>query len=321
MIAAALQEVMTGDLNRTIGLTGHPHLPMYVTNLGDRPGLLIDVELPEGSTIEDGQGFDIIEVSGGLRSRVLIRPTRAGIASPAFLGLVEFVFRETATAGSRAGAVIALLEAVHEFRRFFARRTDRLSESAIRGLFAELELLLELVDVGIAPQDILQAWSGPYRGTDFKFVDASGIEVKSTRVPARTVQISSEHQLATPPGGLHLFVRPLTTVSPEDAAGTALLDLVALAQTALLESPTTRALWDTAIETIGFDETDAYYRQWRFVSTDWQAYAVLEGFPRVIPAVLPTGVSSVSYNLELDSVEIFREDHRTVLEEMATAYE
>ena len=130
--------VMSGDVNRTLGLTGHPYLPMYVTNLGDRPGLLVDVDLPQGVAIEDGQGFDIVEITAGARNRVLVRPTRPGTASPAFLGLVEFVFRETAGVGSRAAAVVALLEAVHEFRQFFARRFDRLGESAIRGLFAEL---------------------------------------------------------------------------------------------------------------------------------------------------------------------------------------
>lgn len=321
MIAAALQQVMTGDAGRMIGLTGHPYLSMYVTSLGDRPGLLIDVDLPEGAAIEDGQGFDIVEVPSAVRNRILVRPTQSGAVSPAFLSLVEYVYRETASARSRAAAISVLVEAVHEFRHFFARRSGRLSESAVRGLFAELELLTELVDVGLTPHDALQAWSGPYRGTDFKFADASAIEVKSTRVPAQAVRISSEHQLDAPSGALHLLVRPLTTAAAESTAGVALLDLVASTQAAVVASPAAKALWDTAIRAIGFDETDPYYRQWRFIPSDWQAYAVVEGFPRIVPSNIADGVSSVSYGLRIESLEGFREDHRTVLEEVAAAYE
>jgi hypothetical protein len=320
MIEHALSEVMSGEVGRTFGLTGHPHLSMYVTNLGDRPGLLIDVELPPGATIEDGQGFDIVEVVGRARSRVLVRPTQPGSVAPAFLGLVEFVFRETAAAASRAKATEALLDAVHEFRAFFARRTDRLGEVAIRGLFAELELLAKLIRIGVSPEDALHAWSGPYQGTDFKFVDSAAIEVKSTRLPARNVVITSEYQLQVPAGGMHLFVLPLSTLSFADTAGRALLDLVQEVKGALGGSPRSRELWRSAVAAIGFDDGEEYYKQWRFESSDWQAYVVREGFPRIIPESLPTGVSSVGYTIRLETLVEYREDAMTVLEEAATAY-
>jgi hypothetical protein len=321
VIAATLQQVMAGDVNRAIALTDHPFLSMYVTNLGDRPGLLIDVDLPRGAVIEDGRGFDIVELASGARKRVLVRPTRAGAISPAFLGLVEFVYRETAEAGSRASAVNALLEAVHEFRAFFGKRADRLSEPAIRGLYAELELLLRLKETGLSAQDVLEAWSGPYRGTDLRFADESGIDVKSTRYPARFVQISSEHQMVVPAGGLHLFVRPLTTVSPDDSGGQAFLDVVATAKAVLVSTPATRALWDGAVQALGLDEADPYYRMWRFLPGEWRVYSVRDGFPSLTPVMLPTGVRSVSYSLELEAVESFVEEDQVVLEEVAAVYE
>lgn len=321
MIASALQEVMAGPVSRTIGLTDHPFLSMFVTNLGDRPGLLIDVSIPEGATIEDGQGFDIIEVRSRTRDRLLIRPAKPGQLSPAFLGLVEFVFRETARAESHADSVTALLETVQEFRRFLARKSDRLSESAIRGLFAELQLLLNLVTTGLSAKDALLSWSGPFRGIDFTFVNASGIEVKSARIPPRKVKISSEYQLDPPQRGLHLFVLPLARVSSEDKTGVALLDLVAKTKSLLAESPDTRSLWEDAVGALGFDQSDDYYRKWSFVSEPWLAYTVLEGFPRITRDTLPDGVSSVSYSLGIDALEAYREDHVSVLEEIATVYE
>lgn len=320
MIEHALEEVMSGEVGRTFGLTGHPHLSMYVTNLGDRPGLLIDVELPPGSSIEDGQGFDILEVVTKARTRVLVRPTQPGSVGPAFLGLAEFVFRETAAAPSRPKATEALLDAVQEFRAFFAKRTDRLGEVAIRGLFAELQLLVDLIRIGVSPEDALHAWSGPYRGTDFKFADSASIEVKSTRVPARSVVITSEHQLQVPAGGMHLFVRPLTTLASADTAGRALLDLVEEVKSELGGSPRSRELWRSAVAAIGFDDGEDYYKQWRFESSEWQAYVVREGFPRITPESLPLGISSVGYSIRLEALEEYSEDAMTVLEEVATAY-
>lgn len=311
---------MRGEAGRTIGLTGHQFLSMYVINLGDRPALLIDVELPDGVTIEDGQGFEIAQVPRAGRSSVLIRPTRADSATPAFVGLAEFIYRETAAAPSRPAATLALIDSVHEFRQFFARRNDRLGESAVRGLFAELELLVELVRVGVPPVDVLLAWSGPYRGVDFKFADGSAIEVKSARVPARTVQISSEYQLDSSVGPLHLFVRPLATLAPEDAIGTRLVDLVARAKSVVTQGGGAMHLWDSAMKAIGFDESDTHYAKWRFTSNDWQGYQVTEGFPRITAKELPVGVRAVTYALALEAAAPFTDDASAVLEQIAICY-
>lgn len=320
MIAEALHEAMAGEPHRAFGLSGHPFLPMYVMNLGDRPGLLIDTELPSENAVEDGQGFDIVEVTRSGRRSVLVRPTRAGIATPAFVGLVELVYRETAAAESRGAAVDALIAAVDEFRRFFARRVDRLSESALRGLFVELELLIELVRAGVRVRDALLAWAGPYRATDFKFANGTGIEVKSARIPASAVEISSEHQLDAPSGTLHLFVKPVATLAPQDHAGEAFLDIVGEAKSLISKDSGAKELWASAVEALGFDESDPYYAQWRFASNEWQIYGVVDGFPRITRDSLPAGIRAVSYSLQLDALKPFREDSASLLEEVAAAY-
>lgn len=311
---------MAAEPHRTFGLSGHPFLPMYVMNLGDRPGLLIDAELPPGATIEDGQGFDIVEVTRSGRRSVLVRPTRAGIVTPAFLGLVELVYRETAAAETRDAAVYALIAAVDEFRRFFARRGDRLSESALRGLFVELELLIDLVRAGIAVRDALLAWAGPYRATDFKFADGTGIEVKSARVPPKAVEISSEHQLDAPSDTLHLFVKPVATLAPHDQVGRTFLEIVGEAKSLISKDSGAMTLWTSAVEALGFDESDPYYAQWRFASNEWQIYHVRDGFPRITRDSLPVGVRAVSYSLQLEALEPFRDDSASLLAEVAASY-
>ncbi len=320
MIAEALHEAMAGEPHRTFGLSGHPFLPMYVMNLGDRPGLLIDAELPPGAAIDDGQGFDVVEATRSGRRSILVRPTRAGIAAPAFVGLVELVYRETAAAETRDAAMDALIAAVDEFRRFFARRVDRLSESALRGLFVELELLIDLVRAGVSIRDALLAWAGPYRATDFKFADGTSIEVKSARVPAKAVQISSEHQLDAPSGALHLLVKSVATIAPQDHFGTAFLEIVDEANLLIAKDSGAKALWASAVEALGFDQSDPYYAQWRFASNEWQIYHVVDGFPRITKDSLPVGVRAVSYSLQLEALEPFRDDDAPLLAEVAAAY-
>lgn len=302
MIADDIAEAMRGDIGRTIGFTGHPHLPMYVTNLGDRPGLLVDVELPEGAVLEDGQGFDVLPVTGGLRNRLLVRPTRPGVVSPMFLGLVEYVYRETSVATTRDSSVKALLDSVHEFRQFFARRTDRLSEGQVRGLFAELELILTLVRGGASIEDVLRAWSGPFRGTDFRLAGGVGVEVKTTRIPAKVVKISSEYQLDDHEHGLFLLVRPLTTVQRGEGESVAFKQVVDLVKQELEGSPSAKELWLAAVTALGFDESDTYYDQWAFVAESWRAFRVADPFPRIIPQDLPPGLRGVSYSLDLSEL-------------------
>ena len=321
MIAEDLQEVMEGEAGRTIGLTGHPHLTMYVTNLGDRPGLLVDVQLPEGLSVEDGQGFDVVQLVGPVRNRLLVRPTKSGEVSPAFLGLVEYVYRETCATSTREASVRALLDAVHEFRQFFARRADRLSEAAVRGLFAELELILDLERRGIGIEDVLRSWSGPFRGTDFRFVGGSAIEVKSVRVPAKSVKISSEHQLENADRKLSLLVRPLTTVTRGEQSGVAFSDLVDQVKRLLEGAPSARKLWTAATTALGFDETDSYYDQWAFVAEAWRAFEVAGPFPRITPGGLPEGVRSVSYSIELASLDDFETDRDSLLERLTASSE
>lgn len=321
MIADDLSEVMRGDTGRTIGLTGHPHLPMYVTNLGDRPGLLVDMQLPEGLVVEDGQGFDVAQVSGVLRNRLLVRPTKAGAVSPMFLGLVEYVYRETAAASTRDSSVRALLDAVHEFRQFFARRADRLSEVAVRGLFAELELVLELLNRGMGVEGVLRSWSGPFRGTDFRFFGGSDVEVKTVRVPAKSVKISSEHQLENQDRRLHLLVRPLTTVTRGEGGSVAFMEIVAQVNRSLEGSPSAKQLWEAATTAIGFDENDTYYDQWAFVAESWRGFCVEDSFPRISPGDLPEGVRSVSYSIELSALGSFEVEVDLVLESLITANE
>lgn len=321
MIADDLQDVMNGEPGRTIGLTDHPHLSMYVTNLGDRPGLLVDVQLPEGLAVEDGQGFDVVSIAGAVRNRLLVRPTKAGAVSPAFLGLVEYVYRETALAGNRDASVRALIDAVHEFRQFFARRADRLSEAAVRGLFAELELILQLETRGFEVEDVLRSWSGPFRGTDFRFLGGSAAEVKTVRVPAKSVKISSEHQLENSDRKLYLLLRPLSTVTRGEPRSVAFTDVVNRVKTLLEGSPNASKLWTVATSAIGLDETDAYYTQWAFVAEDWRAFEVVGDFPRITPERLPEGVRSVSYSIELAKLSEFETDFESVLGRLTIADE
>ncbi|TPW75734.1 PD-(D/E)XK motif protein [Schumannella soli] len=308
MIATAIETAMGGVPGRTVGLVDHPHLSMWAQNLGDRPGLLVDVTLPAGVVIEDGRGFDVAPVARNGKSSLLIKPTIPGDPSAAFVGLVEYLYRQTAGVDTPPAAVVALVDSIQEFRRFFGRKSERLSEAEVRGLFSELLLLVELMDAGRSPNTALAAWSGPWGAADFRFADDSAIEVKCVRPSATGVRVSSEYQLEVPSGGMHLFVLPLADADPAATGSARLMDLVGEVSARVAGDPLALRRWFEALDTLGFDTSDVYYEQWSFVPESWVAFEVTDEFPALRVRDLPAGVSGVGYSIALAAAEAFEVD-------------
>ena len=93
------------------------------------------------------------------------------------------------------------------YRRFLARirawqdfmnrhRESVLSAENEQGLFGELVLLERLIEAGLLPRDILDAWQGPVDGLQDFILGSGGIEVKTTlSVGGFPATVSSLEQL------------------------------------------------------------------------------------------------------------------------------
>ncbi len=190
--------------------------------------------------------------------------------------------------------------AVKDFRSLVlgVRSRDISAESAV-GLLGELILLDRLVALDAAAW---KAWTGPSGGRhDFRAGPAA-VEVKgSLRAQKKTVQISALDQLAEPPqGSLVLFHQ----VFEENAGGG--LTIPDIAAKILSRCSDPQAVTDL-LSSAGYEvSASGQWDQYRFSPLQEDAYRVVPGFPRLVPAnfeetELPSGVSHFRYTVDLSA--------------------
>ncbi|WP_188961765.1 PD-(D/E)XK motif protein [Deinococcus aquiradiocola] len=179
----------------------------------------------------------------------------------------------------------------------FLRRGGRpLDARTIRGLFAELMALEQLLIPAIGWEAALNAWSGPSGTAQDVITDRLAMDVKASRQDDAIVTISSIEQL-DPPGSR--TVRLLEGVVSE-GHGETLATLVSRLNTSAGAAgcaPMFLArLRQMQITPYGLQDTDGQpmtLNQWRVHRVDDP------GFPRLMRSDVPAGLVSASYRIDL----------------------
>jgi hypothetical protein len=184
---------------------------------------------------------------------------------------------------------------------------EGLSGEKRAGLVGELEVLKQLVDGGVAPNDAVLHWTGPADAIqDFQFPGGS-IEVKASRQTQPTaVRITSERQLDTTTTPLLLLVH-VAVDERTGGAGKSLPEIVEAARDAVGRSSDAGLLLDDRLIEYGYLEVhlDKYGdSSYSIRSLDW--YEVSDGFPRLVEADMPPGVGDAAYSLALSACEAHR---------------
>jgi hypothetical protein len=190
--------------------------------------------------------------------------------------------------------------------RAFLSKNSRylLSEQEVRGLFAELVFLENCINNNIyTPASIITGWQGPLDGPhDFVLGDIA-VEVKSIASSSKnTVRISSENQLVTNLSRLYLQVFFLAEYT-DGSSGISLNDIVGRLRNRL-EDTDFLDTFNNRLHSAGYIDLIDYATP-LFSVIKKHAYEVSEGFPRIIPLMLSSGLRNVSYDLDLNMVEAF----------------
>jgi hypothetical protein len=200
------------------------------------------------------------------------------------------------------------IQTFYQWILFFSpANEDMLSKDMIKGLWGELVVLKELIEVSDSYDinNVLSGWTGPYdQGHDFIYDDIN-IEVKTKHFKKVFVSISSEHQL-TIEAGKKLN---LTVVSIDDDLlnGCSLKLLVLKIKELIFErlgdfSIILKALLQKGVTLQNIQEYDNY----RFKLLTIHDYDCLkEGFPKIITTSLPSSLSNVKYDLNLTSLAAY----------------
>lgn len=308
-VNAAFAAALAGKNERVVQIP-HPRITFLAQNWNGRAALLAKLTLPAEQIVPDSRGFSITAERIGSDNFVRITATDLGV-SLLFLKLVGYILERTAEDHDTGDAGRLLLTTIDEFKRFSQRRPGQLSEDAVRGLFAELLLLLHLQDGNPARTwDVFNSWGGPFGALhDFEFATGNAIEVKSTHRPSTEIRISTPAQIAPVPDGLDLVVLPLERVATDMDTSIRFVDVINEVGTlASVQGGDVADLWEAALRALGLDLADDYYEQWRFVVGEWLRFVVGDDFPRIRETDVPPGVVRVAYSLRLDALAAFAAD-------------
>jgi hypothetical protein len=232
-----------------------------------------------------------------------------------FCTLLSDLLTQLSLAGSRPAAAAA--RRLTAWQRMLSRGTpEGMSPEDRLGLYGELLVLRDLMLPSLGA-DGVSTWSGPSGAPQDFTCPPAAVEVKTvSRQASGACRISNELQLdSTGLGALYL----VRQVVERDYASPSLGEVI----DELRDHPLVRA--DLAVfenSLLEYGWIDAYrsrYVQDHFALASRRYYAVLDGFPRLVPGTLPLGISGVSYLLDISSCAPYEVGEETVRDSLAQA--
>lgn len=300
-------ELALASANERVISLPHPSGRFLVQNYYGRPALVARVSLVPEQTPEGGRGYFVSTQKKEGESFVRVVSDDHGITL-IFLKLVDYVLERTAVAKSHDEFARLMTAAIEEFRSFSQRRSGRLSEDEIRGLVAELSMVLRLHSGDDSRTwAIFQAWGGPFGSLrDFEFPDGRSLEIKSTHRATKEIRVSSDQQLRPSGDGLELAVLPLERVSSDSVDTVSFVEIVQKVSALAAKAGSEVArLWDDMQNALSLDISDEYYERWTFEVGAWELFEVRDEFPVVDDKSLSPGLIKIAYSIQLDSLTEF----------------
>lgn len=282
----------------------HDVLSAYAVNASGKPALLVKIPRNFDRSIDGTRGIDVhVDPPDAVDRFISFRSEFVGMTTM-FEAVVDSLLESSNSTMNAPEAIERLLSNFEQLQAMFASRGGMLTEESIRGLFAELLMLLELRASGFSADAAMNAWQGPYRSAkDFVLPGAQCVEVKSLRRTNHHVNIANTDQLDPRDEDLRLAVVRLEKCAQGDGDG--ILDLVHEVKAWVAATPSAHVSFAQALAALDFDVEDPRYEQWRFQANDWAWFRVLGDFPRVRREDVPAAASNVSYRLDIDQIKTF----------------
>jgi hypothetical protein len=180
----------------------------------------------------------------------------------------------------------------------------------IKGLIAELLVLERLIRNGARDaHESVSGWTGPL-GADQDFIYSDlAIETKAIGPGAESVSISSMEQLdcAVP---LYLVLATLRPATPGEPGAIGLNTLAAKVEGIISQSPEALGVFKERLLEARYVEHE-FYESVLFEPMSISAYSVTGSFPKLVRSIVPSGIISAGYAIEIDSIASFISDMPT----------
>jgi len=282
------------QLRMLIGVSpvGRPYFAVIVAQKPGLPDLTSAIEVTRRQRAADGRWTLTLEL-------------QVHALTDAFVSLLSDLAAKSAAAPSEREALESFLETLAEWRELLTARADRLSESALRGLIAELWFGFESNAHGHAEPEAACAWAGPLGGVqDFQFPAPSHrFEVKSLRPSRTSVEVSSEEQLDG--DNIRLAVVTLEEVIPA-SDGITLPGLI-MSIRSRLKNGADRSEFNRRFARLFVNLDDSWYSEHAYEVRRLQIFDVIEDFPALRRSRLPQAIVGTTYRLDVEYLQQFLE--------------
>jgi hypothetical protein len=207
--------------------------------------------------------------------------------------LVESMCRVTST-GDEAHLLLRRLE---KWRRLLEATKKGLSQSQLLGLIGEL-LFLEKLIPQLGPLAAMESWLGP-TGAAQDFQNGGRLfEIKVCAIGSHTVTINSLEQLHTSSTPTSLVVFSVGA-SANDSRGVFTANILVHRVRNLLGRNGPLSDFNLKLAELGYDESQPECDS-TFIVEKVRAFNVTGSFPRLTPVLVPKGIASAIYCLDLD---------------------
>ncbi len=254
-----------------------------------------------------GHGFAVLTVDMGVTepNRVWFGLVRQPAGNPEMFTLMaaDMVSTLGAASGLDEGAIFQLfLDRIRAWQNFMRRGRDGLlSAEAELGLHGELILLALLLDAGLNALSAVESWRGPLHGLHDFEITTGAIEVKTTAseqgFPVKILSLEQlDSRLAEPLylAGLHLSADP---------DGLNLSERVEAIRLRLRNDQAVLHTFNTLLLHTGYADAMADRYPRCFVHDRSRLLRVDDHFPSLTRHKVPSEISTVHYEIDLDRIE------------------
>lgn len=221
--------------------------------------------------------------------------------------MFKYIFRDIIKtidfSQSEKKALETLCYRYEHWQQLLSKVPDSFGPLKQQGLMAELLVLKEDLIPKYGVSEALEMWQGPKGGKqDFILLD-SWIEVKSTTLGKRDISISSLEQLDSDISEGELVVVTVQESNVHDSKAICLTMVIDEIDANINEDLLLNKFRENLL-LVGYGSSQADEVYFRIISKDY--YSVTNDFPKIKRNDISTAITSVSYNLNLDSLSEFK---------------
>lgn len=251
--------------------------------------------------LPEGLGFHVTRVDFEQDGLVWLALTRSPNGNlELFSAMVSDVLHAilATSTGDHSRELRAFLGRIRAWQEFMRKGAVPLSAANEVGLVGELTVLEKMLEVGMAPEAAIRAWSGPLDGLrDFE-LGFGAIEVKTTVASSGLVATISSLEQLDDTNCKPIFLCAVKYALTE--SGQTLREKISEIRTLLESDPITLSEFDDRALAAGYMPAHSTQYHRRFSLREIAILEVNENFPRLMHGNVKPGVISARYEINLE---------------------